>query len=56
MKAINARLEGIQPNVCSSDGISSGYNAGEIKPVGVNPKKSSPKHKSSSRETSLFGG
>ncbi|KAH1136681.1 hypothetical protein AAZX31_10G040600 [Glycine max] len=56
VKAINARLEGIQPNVCSSDGISSGYNAGEIKPVGVNPKKSSPKHKSSSRETSLFGG
>eukprot|EP00256_Glycine_max_P054180 XP_014620979.1 CLIP-associated protein isoform X2 [Glycine max] len=56
VKAINARLEGIQPKVHSSDGISSGYNAGEIKPVGVNPKKSSPKAKSSSRETSLFGG
>ncbi|CAJ1968308.1 unnamed protein product [Sphenostylis stenocarpa] len=56
VKAINARLEGIQPKVQSSDGISSGYIAGEIKPVGVNPKKSSPKSKSSSRETSLFGG
>ncbi|XP_027364185.1 CLIP-associated protein-like [Abrus precatorius] len=56
VKAINARLEGIQPKVHSSDGISSGYMAGEIKPVGVNPKKSSPKAKSSSRENSLFGG
>ncbi|XP_020239124.1 CLIP-associated protein [Cajanus cajan] len=56
VKAINARLEGIQPKVHSSDGISSGYIAGEIKPVGVNPKKSSPKAKSSSRESSLFGG
>ncbi|TKY52810.1 CLIP-associated protein [Spatholobus suberectus] len=55
VKAINARLEGIQPKVHSSDGISSGYIAGEIKPVGVNPKKSSPKAKSSSRESSLFG-
>ncbi|XP_047175414.1 CLIP-associated protein-like [Vigna umbellata] len=56
VKAINARLEGIQPKLQSSDGISSGYIAGEIKPVGVNPKKSSPKAKSSSRESSLFGG
>ncbi|KAF1879232.1 hypothetical protein Lal_00047906, partial [Lupinus albus] len=51
---INARLEGIQPKVRSSDG--SGYNSGEIKPLNVNPKKSSPKAKSSSRESSLFGG
>ncbi|KHN28507.1 CLIP-associating protein 1-A [Glycine soja] len=56
VKAINARLEGIQPKVCSSNGISSGYNAREIKLVAVNPKKSSPKHKSSSKETFLFGG
>ncbi|KAK7279461.1 hypothetical protein RJT34_24514 [Clitoria ternatea] len=56
VKSINARLEGIQPKVQTSDGISSGYIAGEIKPVGVNSKKSSPKAKSSSRETSLFGG
>ncbi|XP_054805002.1 CLIP-associated protein isoform X2 [Prosopis cineraria] len=55
VKDINARLEGIQPKVRSSDG-GSGFIAGELKPLGVNPKKSSPKAKSSSRETSLFGG
>lgn len=54
MKDINARLEGIQPKVRSSDGIPSGYITGEIKPLSV--KKSSPKAKNSSRETSLFGG
>ncbi|KAK7345687.1 hypothetical protein VNO77_16297 [Canavalia gladiata] len=46
VKAIDARLEGIQPKVQSSDSISSGYIAGEIKPVGVNTKKSSPTAKS----------
>jgi len=56
VKDINARLEGIQPKVRSSDGIPGGYIAGEIKHLSVNPKKSSPKAKSSSRETSLFGG
>ncbi|KAK7256690.1 hypothetical protein RIF29_30147 [Crotalaria pallida] len=55
VKDINARLEGIQPKVRSSDGNSSGYNAGEIKPLNVHPKKSSPKAKGSSRVTSLFG-
>ncbi|XP_012569378.1 CLIP-associated protein isoform X2 [Cicer arietinum] len=55
VKDINARLEGIQPKVRSSDGIPSGYITGEIKPLGVNPKKSSPRAKSSSREASLFG-
>ncbi|XP_057718727.1 CLIP-associated protein-like isoform X2 [Arachis stenosperma] len=54
VKDINARLEGIQPKVRSSDGVPSGYITGEIKPL--NTKKSSPKAKSSSRETSLFGG
>ena len=56
VKDINARLEGIQPKVRSSDGIPGGYITGEIKHVSVNPKKSSPKAKSSSRENSLFGG
>ncbi|KAK7284196.1 hypothetical protein RJT34_18937 [Clitoria ternatea] len=56
VKDINARLEGIQPKVQSSDGIPSGYVTGEIKHSSVNPKKSSPKAKSSLRETSLFGG
>ena len=55
MKDINARLEGIQPKVRSSDGPG-GYITGEIKHASVNPKKSSPKAKSSSRENSLFGG
>lgn len=57
MKYINARLEGVQPKVQSSNGISSGYNIpGEINPSSLNPKKSSPKAKSSSKGTSLFGG
>ncbi|XP_014495778.1 CLIP-associated protein isoform X2 [Vigna radiata var. radiata] len=56
VKDINARLEGIQPKVRSTDGIPGGYITGEIKHLSVNPKKSSPKAKSSSRETSLFGG
>ncbi|KAG5072516.1 hypothetical protein GLYMA_03G170000v4 [Glycine max] len=55
VKDINARLEGIQPKVRSSDGPG-GYITGEIKHASVNPKKSSPKAKSSSRENSLFGG
>ncbi|CAJ1897870.1 unnamed protein product [Sphenostylis stenocarpa] len=56
VKDINARLEGIQPKVRTSDGIPGGYITGEIKHLTVNPKKSSPKAKSSSRESSLFGG
>ncbi|KAG4906552.1 hypothetical protein JHK82_055196 [Glycine max] len=50
VKDINARLKGIQPKVHSSDAISGGYIIGEIKHVSVNPKKNSPKAKSSSRE------
>ncbi|XP_057438456.1 CLIP-associated protein isoform X2 [Lotus japonicus] len=56
VKDINARLEGIQPKVRSSDGIPSGYATGEVKPLSVTTKKGSPKAKNSSRETSLFGG
>ncbi|XP_019444405.1 PREDICTED: CLIP-associated protein-like isoform X1 [Lupinus angustifolius] len=55
VKDINARLEGIQPKVRASDGVPSGYITGEIKPLTVNPKKSSLKAKNSTRETSLFG-
>lgn len=51
VKDINARLERIEPKVRSSDALT-----GEMKPVHLNPKKSSPKAKSSSREISLFGG
>ncbi|RDY05703.1 CLIP-associated protein [Mucuna pruriens] len=56
VKDINARLEGIQPKVRSSNGIPGGYITGEIKHLSVKTKKNSPKAKSSSRETSLFGG
>ncbi|KAL5562043.1 hypothetical protein UlMin_031790 [Ulmus minor] len=56
VKDINARLERIEPKVRSSDGLTSHFSTGEIKHVSHNPKKSSPKAKSSSREASLFGG
>lgn len=56
VKDINARLERIEPKVRSSDGLAGNFPTGEIKTVSLNPKKSSPKAKSSTRETSLFGG
>ncbi|PON55524.1 Coatomer beta subunit [Trema orientale] len=56
VKDINARLERIEPKVRSSDGLASNFSTGEIKNVSLNPKKSSPKAKNSTRETSLFGG
>lgn len=56
MKDINARLERIEPKVRSLDGLTNNFPAGEVKSVSVNSKKSSPKAKSSTRETSLFGG
>lgn len=56
MKDINARLERIEPKVRSSEGASNITSAPEHKHVNHNPKKSSPKAKNSSRETSLFGG
>ena len=55
MKDINARLERIEPQV-RSDGLAGNFAAGEIKAASLNPKRSSPKAKSSSREMSLFGG
>lgn len=56
VRDINARLERIEPQVRSSDGLSVSFPAGEMRPVSVNPKRSSPKAKNSSREVSLFGG
>ncbi|KAI4319340.1 hypothetical protein MLD38_032947 [Melastoma candidum] len=55
MKDINARLEKIVPQSQSTDGLASNFTLGEIKPVTVNPKRSSPRGKSASREASLFG-
>lgn len=56
VKDINARLERIEPQIRSSDGLAGNFAAGEIKSASLNPKRSSPKAKSSSREMSLFGG
>ncbi|KAG2712081.1 hypothetical protein I3760_04G108200 [Carya illinoinensis] len=55
VKDINARLERIEPQIRSSDGITGNFAAVEIKSASLNPKRSSPKAKSSSREMSLFG-
>ncbi|KAL8489961.1 hypothetical protein ACS0TY_025747 [Phlomoides rotata] len=54
LKDINARLDKIEPKVQSSDAIVSNYSS-EAKPINLNPKRSSPKAKSSAREASLFG-
>ncbi|CAK9140828.1 unnamed protein product [Ilex paraguariensis] len=56
VRDINARLERIEPKIRSSDGLGSNFPAGEVKPASLNPKRSSPKAKSSTREVSLFGG
>ncbi|KAK4775013.1 hypothetical protein SAY86_009948 [Trapa natans] len=56
VRDINARLERIEPQNRSSDGsLSVSFPSGEMRSVGVNPKKSSPKAKHSSRDASLFG-
>lgn len=56
VKDINARLERIEPRNRSSDGLSNKVAAGEMKPVTINYKRSSPRAKNSSRGASLFGG
>lgn len=56
MKDINARLEKITPQVRSTEGLTGSFAVGDMKPVNINSKKSSPKAKSSNREVSLFGG
>ncbi|KAL0459327.1 UNVERIFIED_CONTAM: CLIP-associated protein [Sesamum latifolium] len=55
LKDINARLEGIEPKVHSSEAISSNYSSSETKPTSLNLKRSSPKARSLTREVSLFG-
>ncbi|XP_030451581.2 CLIP-associated protein isoform X2 [Syzygium oleosum] len=54
VKDINARLERIEPRNRSSDGLSNKVAAGEMKPVSINYKRSSPRAKNS-RGASLFG-
>ncbi|XP_042048444.1 CLIP-associated protein-like isoform X1 [Salvia splendens] len=55
LRDINARVEKIEPKIHSSDAIVSNYSSTETKPTMHNPKKSSPKAKTTSRENSLFG-
>ncbi|KAG2244314.1 hypothetical protein Bca52824_093841 [Brassica carinata] len=54
VKDINARLECIEPQQRSTDNHHHVVN--EIKSSNVNPKKNSPKSKTSTRENSLFAG
>ncbi|KAK1420589.1 hypothetical protein QVD17_22304 [Tagetes erecta] len=56
VKDINARLERIEPKQHSSDIRVNTYAPVAAKHSNHNPKRSSPKAKSSSREVSLFGG
>ncbi|KAH9607642.1 hypothetical protein KSS87_014164 [Heliosperma pusillum] len=56
IKDINARLERIEPKPKSSDGAVRTAAASEHKLTNINPKRSSPKAKNSTRESSLFGG
>ncbi|KAI4374383.1 hypothetical protein MLD38_012386 [Melastoma candidum] len=55
VKDINARLEKIVPRSRSSDGLANNFPIGEMKLTVTNPKRSSPRAKSASREASLFG-
>ncbi|KAM3217041.1 CLIP-associated protein [Capsicum annuum] len=56
VKDINSRLEKIEPKSRLADGIPRNYSAAEVRSTALNPKKSSPQAKSSTREVSLFGG
>ncbi|TYI74106.1 hypothetical protein E1A91_D07G177100v1 [Gossypium mustelinum] len=56
VRDINARLEKTEMQVRPSNGTLGGLAAGDRKPVVYNVKKSSPRAKSSSRESSLLGG
>ncbi|XP_076944908.1 CLIP-associated protein-like [Bidens hawaiensis] len=56
VKDINARLERIEPKQRSSDARENTYAPAAVKHSNHNPKRSSPKAKTSSREGSLFGG
>ncbi|XP_010548720.1 PREDICTED: CLIP-associated protein-like isoform X2 [Tarenaya hassleriana] len=57
VKDINARLERIEPQQQrSSDGLNVNLAVSEVKLLSINPKKSTPRAKTSTRENSLFGG
>ncbi|PNT69074.1 CLIP-associated protein isoform X2 [Brachypodium distachyon] len=54
LKEINSRLDKIEPKVPSSDGARMQYKAME-RSVSAHPKRGSPRKKSASRESTLFG-
>lgn len=56
VKDINARLERIEPKQRPADLRVNTYHPTGAKSSNLNPKRSSPKAKTSSREVSLFGG
>ncbi|KAM0904238.1 hypothetical protein ACQ4PT_018122 [Festuca glaucescens] len=56
LKEINSRLNRIEPKVPSSDGAATQYKVAESRSLSVNPKRGSPKTKSTTRESTLFGG
>ncbi|XP_062226123.1 CLIP-associated protein-like [Phragmites australis] len=55
LKEINSRLDKIEPKVRSSDTVMQ-YKVSESRSVSANPKRGSPRTKSTSRESTLFGG
>uniref|UniRef100_A0ACD5YMH7 Uncharacterized protein n=1 Tax=Avena sativa TaxID=4498 RepID=A0ACD5YMH7_AVESA len=55
LKEINSRLDKIEPKAPSSDGARVQYRAME-RSVSAHPKRGSPRKKSTSRESTLFGG
>jgi hypothetical protein len=56
LKEINSRLNRIEPKVPPSDGAATQYKVAESRSLSVNPKRGSPKTKSTTRESTLFGG
>ncbi|XP_056169276.1 CLIP-associated protein-like [Syzygium oleosum] len=56
VKEINARLEKLEPQIRNSNGLTGNFAATDTKPTSHNPKRNSPRAKSSTRDMSLFGG
>lgn len=56
MKEIDARLEKIEPKARQSDGLGSRFASAEAKSFNFSQKRSSPKAKSTPRETLFSGG
>lgn len=55
VKEINARLEKLEPQIRNSNGLTGNFAATDAKPTIHNPKRNSPRAKSSTRDTSQSG-